>query len=59
MSENLDDILGSEEINTLSVEATDTEMRRIADLANKQLELERGVTTLEDQLKAKKKNCVT
>ena len=54
MSENLDDILGSEEINTLSVEATDTEMRRIADLANKQLELERGVTTLEDQLKAKK-----
>tara|TARA_S200002703_G_C3768016_1_gene236435 strand:+ start:711 stop:1289 length:579 start_codon:yes stop_codon:yes gene_type:complete len=50
----LDDILGGEAINTLAVEATDGEIHRIAELANKQLELERGVTTLELELKAKK-----
>ena len=54
MSDNLDDILGSEVLNTLNVEATDTEMRRIADLANKQLELERSVVAIDLQLKAKK-----
>lgn len=50
----LDDILGGEAINTLAVEATDGEIHRIAELANKQLELERGVTALELELKAKK-----
>ena len=54
VNDNLDDILGGEAINTLAVEATDGEVRRIAELANKQLELERGVAELEDQLKAKK-----
>lgn len=50
----LDDILGGEAINTLAVEATDGEVRRIAELANKQLDLERELNALEDQLKAKK-----
>lgn len=54
VNDNLDDILGGEAINTLAVEATDGEVRRIAELANKQLDLERGVAELEDQLKAKK-----
>jgi hypothetical protein len=47
----LDDILGGEEINTLNVEASDGEIHRIAELANKQLELERYVVSLETQLK--------
>ena len=47
----LDDILGGEEINTLNVEASDGEIHRIAELANKQLELERNVLSLEAELK--------
>lgn len=50
----LDDILGGEAINTLAVEATDGEVRRIAELANKQLDLQRSVSDLEEALKAKK-----
>lgn len=50
----LDDILGGEAINTLAVEATDGEVRRIAELANKQLDLERSVADLEEALKAEK-----
>lgn len=50
----LDDILGGEAINTLAVEATDGEVRRIAELANKQLDLERSVAELEEMLKAEK-----
>jgi hypothetical protein len=50
----LDDILGGEEINTLNVEASDGEIHRIAELANKQLELERSVVSLELQLKEAK-----
>lgn len=50
----LDDILGGEAINTLAVEATDGEVRRIAELANKQLDLERSVAELEETLKAEK-----
>lgn len=50
----LDDILGGEEINTLNVEASDGEIHRIAELANKQLELERKVVSLEAQLKEAK-----
>ena len=52
--DTLDDILGGEAINTLEVEATDDEIRRIAELANKQLELEREVQIKEEELKAKK-----
>ena len=54
VKDNLDDILGGEAINTIAVEATDGEVRRIAELANKQRDLERGVADLESQLKAKK-----
>ena len=54
MSDLLDDILGSEAINTLSVEASDDEIRRIADLANKQISLQRQVADLEEQMKAAK-----
>ena len=54
MSEYLDDILGSEELNTLNVETNDAEMRRIVDLANKQINLEQEVVSLEQQLKNKK-----
>lgn len=54
MSDLLDDILGSEAINTLSVEASDEEIRRIADLANKQLSLQQQVADLEEQMKAAK-----
>lgn len=50
----LDDILGGEAVNTLAVEATDGEIRRIAELANKQLDLERRVSELEEMLKAEK-----
>ncbi len=50
----LDDILGGEAINSLAVEATDGEIRRIAELANKQLDLERSVASLEETLKAEK-----
>ena len=50
----LDDILGSEAINTLEVEASDDEVRRIAELANKQLDLERTVRELEEQIAATK-----
>ena len=52
--DTLDDILGGEAINTLDVEATDDEIRRIAELANKQLELEQEVQIKEEELKAKK-----
>ena len=54
MSDYLDDILGSEELNTLNVETNDAEMRRIVDLANKQINLEQEVVSLEQQLKNKK-----
>ena len=54
MSEYLDDILGSEELNTLNVETNDADMRRIVDLANKQINLEQEVVGLEQQLKNKK-----
>lgn len=54
MSDILDDILGSEAINTLTVEASDDEIRRIADLANKQLSLQQQVLDLEEQVKAAK-----
>lgn len=54
MSDILDDILGGEAINTLAVEATDGEVRRIAELANKQLDLQKSVSDLEEALKAKK-----
>jgi hypothetical protein len=47
---NLDAILGSEELNTLKVEATDGDISRIAGLANKQVELERKVEDLNKQL---------
>ena len=50
--DTLDDILGGEAINTLDVEATDDEIRRIAELANKQLELEQEVQIKEEELKA-------
>ena len=50
----LDDILGGEAVNTLAVEASDGEIRRIAELANKQLDLERRVGELEEMLKAEK-----
>ena len=50
----LDDILGGEALKTFSVEATDGEIRRIAELANKQLDLERSVASLEETLKAEK-----
>lgn len=50
----LDDILGGEAINTLAVEASDDEIHRIAELANKQLELQRSIADLEEQVKAQK-----
>lgn len=54
MNETLDDILGGEELNTLRVEASDEEIRRIAELANKQIGLLREVQALEEQLKVTK-----
>jgi len=50
----LDDILGGEALKTFSVGATDGEIRRIAELANKQLKLEREVSELDEMLKSAK-----
>ena len=55
MNNYLDDILGSEDLNTLNVETNDADMRRIVDLANKQINLEQEVVEDKPKPKAKSK----
>ena len=56
---DLDNILGGEEVNTFEVEATDDEVSRIAELSKKQLMLEKEVDRLNELLAETQKQLST